>query len=89
MQWCNKVQLAFSKQHYLHMKIVTRARSLGLAITNLPHKKYMAAAQLLDVERGGRTMTQYLHYLKSLYSVVHCCNFMERDDDGGGYGAHG
>eukprot|EP00957_Ditylum_brightwellii_P003759 285480-Ditylum_brightwellii.AAC.1 len=42
----------------------------------------MAAAQLLDVERGRWTMTQYLRNLKSLDHVVHHRNVMERDEDG-------
>eukprot|EP00957_Ditylum_brightwellii_P099108 7548561-Ditylum_brightwellii.AAC.1 len=55
-QWCNKVWLAFSNHFYLYTMIVTRARSLGLATTALPHEKYMAAAQLLYTERGIRAM---------------------------------
>eukprot|EP00957_Ditylum_brightwellii_P041912 3174594-Ditylum_brightwellii.AAC.1 len=62
-------------------KIVARAMSLGLA-TTLLHKKYMAVAQLLDVERGRKTTGQYFCHLKSLDPVVHCHNVMERDEDG-------
>ena len=81
-RWCNKVRVAFSKRHYLYTKIVTRARSLGLATTTLPYEKHMAAAQLLDAERGRRTMTQYLRHLKSLDPMVRRRNVMERDEDG-------
>eukprot|EP00957_Ditylum_brightwellii_P052348 3970412-Ditylum_brightwellii.AAC.1 len=42
----------------------------------------MSAAQLVDVERGRRTMMQYLRHLKSLDPVVHRRNVMERDEDG-------
>eukprot|EP00957_Ditylum_brightwellii_P148819 11329916-Ditylum_brightwellii.AAC.1 len=42
----------------------------------------MAAAQLLDMERRRRAMTQYLRHLKSLDPVVCCRSIMERDKDG-------
>jgi len=62
--WPSKMQQAFGKRQYLYKRILLRAR-LAPATQEESERK-VAAARRLDTERGGRTMPQFLEFLKDL-----------------------